>query len=465
VVNYLPQYFTSKAIYLYIGALVLCNILFFSQFLPIVWWVFGLLEVVGFFYFSNLLTRQWADISPKAFTKKLFTTALIIRLVWVLFSYVFYTVMTGQPFEFSVGDAKGYHETANWIRQVGLQPFLNSLEGRYSDAGYAAYLSFQYYITDSSILIARLLKALIGAITCLLVYRLATRNLGEEVGRMSAIFFMLMPNLILYTGLHLKEVEMVFLSVWFMERADYLLRSKKNNFITIVAPVVLAGSLFFFRTVLGATALFALLTGLLFSSTRGLGLGKRMLLILWVVLAAGYFVGGKISTEVEEVWMARQANQQSSLKFRAEREGGNVFSQKASVAIFAPLIFVIPFPTVINTPGQENQQMINGGNYVKNILAFFVMFAMLLIIKEKKWREYTLIGSFTIGYLLIIANSGFAHSERFHQPVLPFLMIFAAVGISKVTNSTKKYFTWYMMFLFVAIVAWSWFKLAGRGLV
>ena len=73
-------------------------------------------------------------------------------------------------------------------------------------------------------------------------------------------------------------------------------------------------------------------------------------------------------------------------------------------------------------------------------------------------------GAFTIGYLLVVANSAFAQSERFHQPALPFLMVFAAFGISKVTNTQKKYFTWYMAFIFIAIVAWSWFKLAGRGM-
>jgi len=92
------------------------------------------------------------------------------------------------------------------------------------------------------------------------------------------------------------------------------------------------------------------------------------------------------------------------------------------------------------------------------------MFALFWIIKENKWRDYLLIGSFTLGYLIVIALSAFAQSERFHQPALPFLLLFAAFGISKMSNNEKKYFKWYMAFIFVAIVGWSWFKLAGRGL-
>ena len=43
-------------------------------------------------------------------------------------------------------------------------------------------------------------------------------------------------------------------------------------------------------------------------------------------------------------------------------------------------------------------------------------------------------------------------------------MIFAAYGIPQVTNRTKKYFTWYLGLLVAIIIAWNWFKLAGRGM-
>ena len=432
------------------------------------WWVFGLVEVIGFFYFANQFTRQWGQFSTKKFVKQLFKTALIIRLVWMIFSYFFYTYMTGQPFEFDAGDALGYHDEAMWVHQLinegNLQAFFTYLDGRFSDMGYTFYLGWQYWITGDSIFIERLLKVLYGAYTCVLVYKLTVRNFGEETGRMAAIFCMLMPNLILYTGLHTKEVEMVLLTVAFMERSDWMFRNKQFNFAEIAPPIVLAGSLFFFRTVLGATAIFALFTTLLFTSTKVLGMGKRVILIVWVLLTVGYFVGSRLSTEVEQVWKAREANQAASMEWRSTRDNGNKFAKYATGAVFAPIIFIIPFPTIIETPGQENQKIINGGNFVKNILAFFVIFAMIWIFKEGKWREYITMGAFTIGYLMIIAMSSFAQSERFHQPALPFLMVFAAFGISKVTNTQKKYFTWYMAFIFIAIVAWSWFKLAGRGM-
>ena len=469
MLNYLPKYFTSKAITLYFGALVLITVIFFAHALPLVFMLFGVVEVVGFFYFANLLTKKWANYSPKRFSKQLFQTALLIRLVWVLFSYVFFTIMYGKPFEFEAADSLGYHNEALWVVQMihngDLQPYYKYLAGHYSDMGYPFYLGWQYWITGGSILIARLLKVLYGAYMCVLVYKLAVRNFGEEVGRMSAIFCMMMPNLIYYTGLHVKETEMVFLTVLFVERADLMLRNKNFNFVEIAPPMILAASLFFFRTVLGVTALFALFTALMFSPTKVVGWGKRIILIVWVLVTVGYFIGGSISTEVEGVWKARGNAQKSSMEYRSVQAGGNKFAKFASTAVFAPIIFVMPFPAMVSTFGQDNSQMIHGGNYVKNILAFFIFFALFWILKNRKWRDYTLIGSFVIGYLAVIAMSSFAQAERFHQPALPFLLIFAAFGVSKVTNDEKKYFTWYMVFLFMAIVAWSWFKLAGRGMV
>ena len=447
---------------------MLCNVIFFNHFLSPLWWAFGLVEVLSFFYFSNQLTRRWASFSEKKFTTKLFQTALVIRLIWVIFSYFFYINMTGKPFEFESADAASYHqqslEIADMLHSGELNHFFIQMKGRYSDMGYALYLGFQYYITGNSIIIERLLKAFYGAYTCVLVYKLAKRSFGEETGRMAAVFCMLMPNLILYCGLHVKEVEMVLLTVWFIERADDLIRSKKFNIQTMAPALLLAGSLFFFRTVLGVTALFALFSTLMFTSTKILGIGKRMILIIWILGTIGYFVGGSITAEVEDVWKTKDTNQEQSMQMRSTRINGNKFSKYIGGAIFAPMIFVIPFPTIIETPKQENQKIINGGNYIKNIMAFFVIFAVYWVIKEKKWRDYILIGSFTLGYLIVIAMSAFAQSERFHQPVLPFELIMAAYGLSMITNKTKKYFTWWMMLMFVAIVAWSWFKLAGRGM-
>ena len=469
MLNYFPKYFTSKAIWLYLGALLCVSILFYVRILPFMWMAFGIIEVVTFFYFSNSLIKKWSNLSEKTFVNKLFWTAFIIRVIYVIFSYYFYSYRNGNPFELSAADSLMYDDisqygaNAIWAGSLNPQEAFPYLD--ISDSGYPFYLSYIYALTNKSVMVARLLKALWGALTCVLVYKLTSRTFDWKIGRMAAIFCMLMPNLIYYCGLHLKEVEMTFLMVAFVERTDAVMRSKKYTFLSVIVPILIASALFAFRTVIGVTALFSFFTALIFSRSKILGGGQRTIMIIWGIVALSYFAGTTIINEVEQLLDDRNTNQQNSMEYRSTIEEGNKFAKYASSAVFAPAIFIIPFPTIVHIPIQENQIMINGGNFVKNFMAFFVMFALFLIIKGGKWRDFTLIGSFTVGYLMVIALSKFAAVERFHMPIMPFLMIFAAYGISLSTNKTKKYFNFYLVFLFIAILGWSWFKLAGRDIV
>lgn len=451
---------------MYIAALLIITLVFFRNAMEWYMYQFGIIETFAFFYFSNILSKRWASISSKTFTNKIFYTSLFIRFVWVIFSYFFYLLMTGQPFEFHVGDAMFYHDIATQFSKLGISHYNEVFSTiSVSDRGYATYLGIVYLIFGPNILIARIIKSFLGAFTAVLVYRFATRIFDEKTGRLSAILVMLMPNLILYTGQHLKEVEMVFLIALFLERTAHYIYSKKHRFIDILIPLLLIAVFFTFRTILGITALFSLGTTLLFSTNKILGFGQRFITGVWVILLIGFFMGGKIAGEVETVWQNRNLNNEETLEWKANKAGGNTFANKLSTAVAAPLIFTIPFPSMINTPEQENQRIINGGNFAKNVMAFFVLYALFLIIKNKTWRRYTLLGSFMLGYLGILATNSFVVMERFHQPVIPVLMIFAAYGILNATNKTKKYFNAYLALLFVMLIAWNYVKLKGQGLI
>lgn len=470
MLNYFPKYYTDKAMYIYFALLVCVPVIFGY---PMEWyfWIFGIVEVVGFFYFANRLPISWKNYSPKAFTKKLFTTALIIRIVYVLFSYWFYNEMTGTPFEFGAADVGFYNEMGTYGHKLLSSGDWNLLERfesyanmALSDSGYPLYLSFVYWIFDDSIFITRILKAVWGAWTCVLVYKLASRNFGESVGRMSAIFCMLMPNFIYYCGIHLKETEMVFLIVLFAERADYAMRAKQLDWKALIIAIVAAGLLFLFRTALAAVAMIALATTLMLSSRRVLSLSKKIAIVFFVVVAMFATVGNQLIQEAEELLAQSGDNQSTSMQWRATRKGGNELAKYAGAAVFAPMIFTIPFPTLVDTEGQENQRMIHGGNYVKNITSALTIFALFSLLMSGNWRRHVLIIAIGCGYLIVIALSAFAHSERFHLPALPFALMLVAYGISISGNKQKKWYNYWLIFIFVANIAWAWFKLRGRGM-
>ena len=318
-------------------------------------------------------------------------------------------------------------------------------------------------IFGENVLFPRLINSVFSAATVPLIYLLAKRNIGEEGGRLAAIFACFMPNLIFYCGLHMKEAFMIFLIVAYLERADYLIRSKHYNILNIALPVFLALVLFTFRTVLGAVAVFSLVTALVFTNTSVIGRKKRIMLISWGVLAALTLTGGTIINEIDGLMEDRNVNQSNKRLMQTEK--GNQWAKYATGTVMAPMMFVLPFPTMVDVDEQYNQQMLSGGNYVRNFLGGFVLIALFsAIFITKNWRNLSLIGSFVIAYLGIVSSSGFANSERFLLPGLPVLLIMAAYGVTLLNAKNYRFIKiWYWVVPVMAF-AWAFFKLGSRGL-
>lgn len=428
--------------------------------------IMGVMWVTGFFLLSNYCSKKWQETPQKKFLLNIFLIALGIRWVWVIFAYIYFFLKTGMPFEFSAGDSIWYYEETLGNVHANLVDVWNYLfvnTDTISDSGYVFYLSLLSKITGESIILPRLVNSIFSAITCVLLYFLAKRNIGEEGGRMAAVFACFMPNFIFYCGTHLKEPLMIFLMVAYLERADYLIRSQKYNVLNIALPAVLAISLFAFRTVLGAAAIFAFVTAVVFTNTSVIGRNKRIMLIAWGVLAAVTLTGGTILNEAEGLWEDRDTNQDAKRSVQTAR--GNQWAKYATGTVMAPMMFVLPFPTMVDTDEQYNQQMLSGGNYVRNLLGGFVLIALFsAIFITKNWRNLSLIGSFVIAYLGIISTSGFANSERFLLPGLPVLLIMAAYGITLLNAKNNKFIKiWYWVVPVMAF-AWAFFKLGSRGL-
>jgi len=449
---------------IYFISLAIVSIIFINHMMKFDFLIIGIAWILLFFLLSVRYTRKWADIPEKNYIRKLFFTALTFRIVWVLFSYIYYFIKTGLPFEFGSSDALAYHDAAIWMKEIGWSQTMNYLSTKsIADSGYPIYLTILYTIFGDSVLIVRILKAVLGAWSCVLLYKLASRNVGEEAGRMAGIFCCLMPNLIMYCGLHLKEIEMIFLTIAALERADNLLRTKVTFWkVLLVAALVI--SLFTFRTVLGVTVIFAIGTSLVFSSSTMMSSWNRVVLITWAIIAIMVMAGGTIANEAQSLWEHRSENQTAKRDWQVRK--GVEWAKYATGTVMAPMMFVLPFPTMVDVDEQYNQQLIHAGNYVKNFMGIFVIIAVFdAILRRKNWRDLSLLGSFVISYLGVICMSGFANSERFLLPGLPFLLIMAAYGISILD---KSYFKWVKLWYWVVpvmVIGWAVFKLGSRGIL
>lgn len=493
-----PKWITQHSIVVYILALAIVSFMYSAYSMPWYYMLSGVVAVTVFFLYGSFLTKNLAieKISKeKKFEKKIFWIAFIPRLLWVLLIFGIFQSNYGNAFGFENGDAPYYNDLGAFVAKLiskGNFHFYDEIShwsghDDISDMGYGIYVGFIYWLTGSggdtlvhaagsgieevstfSILTVRFIKCILSAITVLLIYKLTKRNFGEQTGRIAAIFCALWPNFWYYCGAHLKETEMVFLGVLFVEQADQMLRSRQFTAWKVIPVLLIAAALFTVRTPLGLVALLALVFSLVMSSSKVVNWGKRIIVGGLAILLIGVIAGNRIEEESRGLFEQVQSGQQrENMEWRARREHGNAFAKYAGKSVFAPLIFTIPFPSMVRPfEGQDVQQLLNGGNFVKNIISFFTIMAMVMLLMSGKWRDHLLPLSFLLGYLVVLTMSTFAQSERFHQPAVPFEMMFAAYGLSVAVTKLKykRWFTYWSALMFVAAIVWNWFKIKGRGL-
>ena len=468
MVPYFPRQIAYRAISVYLIALLVVNLLFIEYSMSIGYIIMGVISVTCYFIFTYYLSHDLRHKKEEDFTNRLFLLSLVLRLVWVIASYLFYTSATGIPFEYEAADSLGYHDEAVWLAgedwSVAKFYYFGPLANGISDVGYPLYLTALYKLFGPHVIIPRIIKAFLSAFTCILIYKLSSRSFGEGTGRMAGIMAALMPNLIIYCGYHLKETEMLFLEVVFLERFDYLIKSKKASFLSVFLPTITAVSLFFFRTVLGVSAIFAFVTTILISTSPTMKKGwRRTVLIAWGILGVVVVGGGKISSEFEEYWDERDTNLVEKRTEQTSR--GNQWAQYATGPIMAPLAIVLPFTTMVDVDQQYGQQEKSGGNYVRNFMGFFAFLAIVEAFRRKQWRDFAMIGSFVIAYLVIVSRSGFNNSERFLLPALPCLIMMWSYGIAMLRKSSYRALSVWCIIVFFMEVGWAFFKIGSRGLL
>lgn len=474
-----PSWLSKYAISIYLLALALVSILFSTYSMPWYYMLAGVFSVIAFFMYGKFLTEKTSVLRQRKernFEIRIFLVALISRVIWMVLIYVIFMQNYGNEFGFESADAKYYHSLGEFVAELidkGNFNFYDEISAwswsdDIADMGYGVYVGFVYWLTDNSIIAVRLIKCVWSALTIVLIYRLTKRNFGSQIARITAISCALWPNFWYYCGTHLKEPEMVFLSVLFVDQADQMMRSRKFTAWKIIPVLLIGASLLTFRTPLALVAFLSLIFSVVMSSHRIVNWGKRIVVGLLAILLIGLTLGNRLEERVQTLVETVQSDdQKTNMEWRGKREGGNSFAKYAGATVFAPMIFTLPFPSMVEpVEGQDVQQLLNGGNFIKNIISAFTIFAMVMLLISGKWREHLLPLSFLLGYLLVLVMSNFAQSERFHQPVMPFEFMFAAYGLSMAVTKKKykRWFTYWCIIMFVACIAWNWFKIAGRGL-
>ena len=204
----LLQHISLFGIGVYLLALLVVTVAFREHAMQVKWILWGVGEVLFFFLMTLYFYPWWKDMEEKRFRWTLFLIALVIRVAYVVLISYYYYYQTGIAFEYHAADSLGYHKTAVYLSQcvrhgqiAYIFKYLNAYTMGYSDQGYVLWLTLIYSIFGRSLLTPRLLKALMSAYLCLVVYRLGTRSFGERTGRLAAVMCVFMPIFIQMAGL------------------------------------------------------------------------------------------------------------------------------------------------------------------------------------------------------------------------------------------------------------------------
>ena len=475
----IPNWLTGKTMVFFFVAIFAC------------WMAFGyvpeseliivaILSTVLFFYGGISMSKGWCRVKEKSFLRNVFIIGLIIRLLWIIYCYFFFNMDHYGHVYGDDADTGWYIDFAKdlsqWISgnsKYTLTQIIDINGSAIDDTGYPMWLGFVYLIVglDNDIFVPFLLKSLMGAYCALSIYHIAKRHYGEGVARMASIFVCLNPNMIYWSASMMKEAEMVFLCCLAVDNIDRVLSSGKRYTFRSLLPGLLAGlALFFFRTALALSIFLAVFAHIVMASSRVISIGKKIIAGTLVALTLIVGIGDRFREQTKSMYSIAQSDAQAkNMEWRSTRkDGGNTFAKYAGTAVFAPLIFTIPFPT-FNTAeqGQLVQVQLSGGSFIKNVLSFFVIMVMIIMLISGEWRRHVFIIAYTLGYLAILVMSSYAQSGRFHMPIMPMLMLFAAYGVqlAKTNSRMRRWFPIALAIEVVACLAWNWFKLKGRGMI
>lgn len=442
-------------------------------------WLVAALSVVLFFYGGQAMSKSWERKKEMVFLRNIYIAGLIARFMWVLYCYFFFNPDHFNNVYGDTADVDWYipfaKDLALWIKgdsSMSLSQTIDYNGAAIDDVGYPMWLAVGYAIWGewSDVFIPMLIKCIVGAYCAISIYRVAKRHFGDGVARMTAIFVVINPNMIYWCGNMFKETEMVFLVCLAVDNFDRVLTAGKQFTFRNLLPGMLAGfALMFFRAPLAIVIFLAVFAHIVMASKRVMSSGKKILVGVLVAAVLAVSMGERIRTQSQALLEEAQSDsQKENMEYRVKREGGNSFARYASATVFAPLIFTIPFPTFnMANEYQFLQVQLAGGSYIKNIFSFFVILVMVMMLISGEWRRHVFILAYTAGYLMVLVMSNFAHSGRFHMPVWPMLMLFAAYGIqiAKTNARVRKWFPIVLVIEVAACLAWNWFKLKGRGMI
>ena len=466
--------FKINTVFIFIGALILFNAVYFFEYLmPLHWLIINAIVIIFSILSFYKINIRWKEIDRKLFGKKLFKLSLIINLISLGFVYLLCYLYNGTFFEPGAADSVSYHTTGGVLAKNfgnGNYSLVQYLDVRdYSDYGYNVFLGTIYFIFGPYTLVARLFNVLFLTLTVNSIFKLTEIIYDLKIAKTASLLTAFTPLLLFFVGVNLKESVMIFLLVAATLFSVSILVANENstkNFMFLVLSVIL---LFFFRTVLGVvfvSSFFVFYLVNLQAKNNSVRFFSIIGVFACIIVILFFLDDIGVTKNILRVYDHYDSQTDVELSDKISRSSGVGLSVQKVLVI--PLLFIsvliAPFSTMVFLDNQVQIAWLSSGNLMKNIFAFYAIFGLWYSIKHFR-KKAAIIICIIIGYSLVIAISAQSTSTRFQLVSLPFLNIFTAVGLHKLQEDKIKYWHIYLFVIFIAIFAWNYFKLSIRNLI
>ncbi|MCE1248736.1 MAG: glycosyltransferase family 39 protein [Firmicutes bacterium] len=375
----------------------------------------------------------------------IFITALIIRLVFMLMVHWNSIDNGAGGFFFKYVYARGsddvyYDESGKAIAEAWksgklLQPQEIFLYRRSIHIGYNVFVAFIYYLCGYNGLFGKIINCLLGAMIPIFIYFIAWISFGAKPARLAAIICALDSYLMFFTGFLFKDVLIALLvvySIWY-----FIKYTKTGNKWYLLIAVLAVAFEFINRTYAGAS-----IGGAIFFYYIVVGApkepSKRLVYFAIFIVAASPFlyIFYKVAKMQAGSKVARVQGEGGGAE-GAGLEEGRVFSPKR-LAKNCMRIFVSPIPWRDLQDTWENVfYWVYPGKWLWYIFLPFFFVGIWHGIREK-FRDVLVVGAVLvqyIGILIVIMQTAYRHQA----PVMPLMIMTAAIGFCKVKNPLLVY--------------------------
>jgi 4-amino-4-deoxy-L-arabinose transferase-like glycosyltransferase len=400
-----------------------------------------LLLIVGLFFIGLLKSPN------RGYLLSLFFSAFLVRVIFVYIIYYYLIGTGGDGFAFM--DDRTYDKAGSRIAaalRAGKDGY--DLHIREQNPGYFLFNGWFYSLLGRDTLSARMVNVLLSSLTVILIFEIVRILFKTRCAKIAGLLAAFMPGMVYWGALQFKDIALVFVMIYTV----YILVEKKDQKITVFSILAVMLSLFamwFLRKDFTLPYIGIILLWLTLRYTgvdgwiekmrqRGLsGLAGGAILVLGIGMLIGI-----VNTEAGQDFLERNDKIMSeNSEFVENASSAQIgFSRHLRITSLSDgykIPFAVGFTVIAPLPvlGQLTNPKLAGVTLYSYTNLFFILFLPFVVLgfilsKDLSFANSIMLRWFPI-MLLIGISVMFMGILRYKEQLMPFFIIWAAVGLSQ----------------------------------